>query len=315
VTGYLDLAEKDVAGFYEPGSGVFYLLDHVPPDQARGTIAHELTHALEDQHYDLQAVSKRAKNDDHATAITAVVEGSATAVMLAFLGREENKKAADTQFEKQEASRAERLKIAPSFTQRSLLMPYMLGFTFLLRGKPWEWVLGDGVQLSDIDAAYKNPPHLTRQILHPDQYWVGRARYEPQQLTLPDLSPVLGAGWAKMSEGSIGELGLAVLTGSRRTIEFPWALFPSNWTNIAADGTVGDVFQHYAKGDCLVTILLTRWETLGDAEQFERALVNRGKHAFRFGVNFIVIAGDVDDKAEALAKAAFQSGRMFWPTE
>jgi hypothetical protein len=48
---------------------------------------------------------------------------------------------------------------------------------------------------------------------------------------LPDLSKVLGPGWLKATEGSIGELGLAVLTGSRQTIEVPWALLPNRWTN------------------------------------------------------------------------------------
>src|SRR6266536_2412235 len=262
VSGYLDLAESGLAGYYEHGSGTFYLLDHVSAEEARGVMPHELTHALEDQHYDLAAVSKRAEgNDDHSTAITAVIEGSAMAVMLAYLGREEGEEKATAALQKTEGKRVATLKVAPSFTQRTLLLPYLLGFTFLLQGKPWEFYLGGGVRAADIDEAYVHPPFSTRQILHPEQYWIGGARYQPQHLDFPDLSSVLGPGWSKAAEGSIGELGLAVLTGSRQPIELPWAFLPSRWTNEAAVGGAGDVYHHYVNGDRRVTLLLTRWES------------------------------------------------------
>src|SRR5262249_44821807 len=68
---------------------------------------------------------------------------------------------------------------------------------------------------ADIDHCYANPPFSTREILHPEQYWVARQRRPPLRLVLPDLSSVLGPGWSKATAGSIGELGLTVLTGSR----------------------------------------------------------------------------------------------------
>jgi hypothetical protein len=312
VTRYLDLAEKDVAGYYEHGTKTFYLLDHVSEDSVRATMAHELTHALEDQHYDFAAVSERANGDsDHATAISAVIEGSAMAVMLAFMSREEGRKEAGKKLEEGESRRAATLRIAPSFTQRSLILPYLLGFTFLLRGAPWEWALGDGVVIADLHQAYLNPPQSTRQILHPEQYWIGAKYADRQRLTLPDMASVLGPGWAKATEGSIGELGLAVLTGSREAIELPWALLPSRWTNDAAVGTVGDMYQHYVNDERTVTALLTRWETERDSAEFDRALMNRGKRFYRYGVSLLVLSGDVGDTADALALAAFD-GATYW---
>jgi hypothetical protein len=312
VTRYLDLAEKDVAGYYEHGTKTFYVLDHVSEDDVRSTMAHELTHALEDQHYDFAAVSERANGDsDHATAISAVIEGSATAVMLAFLSREQGRKQAGEKLEEGESKRAATLRIAPSFTQRSLILPYLLGFTFLLRGAPWEWSLGDGVVIADLHQAYLNPPQSTRQILHPEQYWLSATPADRQRLTLPDLASVLGPGWAKTTEGSIGELGLAVLTGSREAIELPWALLPSRWTNEAAVGTLGDVYQHYVNGEKTATALLTRWETERDAAEFDRALMSRGKRFYRYGVSLLVLAGDVGESADAVALTAFQ-GATYW---
>src|SRR4029078_3275346 len=153
--------------------------DHVSRDEAKGVMAHELTHALEDQHYDLASLAKKAgDNADHATAITAVVEGSAMAVMLAYLGREEGEEKATAELHQTEAKRADKLKVAPSFTQRTLLLPYLLGFSFLLQGKPSEFYLCRVVRGKDIDESYRFPQYSTRQSLHPEQYWMGRARYK-----------------------------------------------------------------------------------------------------------------------------------------
>jgi hypothetical protein len=310
--GYLDLTEKDLQGYYEHGTRVFYLLDHVDQGEVRGVIAHELTHALEDQHYDFAEVVKKGRgNSDHGTAIRAVVEGAATAVQLALMGQEEGEKKATENLQKAETRRAERLRIAPSFTQRELLLPYLLGFTFLLQGKPWEFYLGGGVYRSDIDAAYQNPPFSTRQIIHPEQYWYGRKRYQQLRLTLPDLSSTLGPGWKKATDGSIGELGLAVLTGNRQGIDVQWALLPSRWTNKAATGVLGDVYHHYVNGERRVTVLLTRWETEDDADQFDQALLNKGKHFFRFGMHVGMISGDIGDRAQPVAVTALQ-GAKFW---
>jgi len=314
ISDFLNLAEKDVLGYYEHGSKTFVLLSHVSADEVKGVMAHELTHALEDQHYDLEAVSKQANGDgDHATAITAVIEGSAMGVMIAYFNRNGGEKKAREEVEKSEFRRARRLRAAPSFTQRSLMLPYVLGFTFLLRGKPWEWHY-DGMRLADIRQAFANPPRSTRQILHPEQYWVGRTPPPPVAPRLPDLSSILGAGWSRVTTGSIGELGLAVLTGAKLDIESPEALLPARWTNKAASGILGDLYHHYVNGDRRVTVLVTRFETSDDAREFDEGLLNRGKQVFRFGPNVLVLAGDVGEKGEALAVAALQ-GMQYWPTE
>jgi hypothetical protein len=312
--GYLEFAEKGVAGYYEHGSKTVFLVDHTSPDDVRGVIAHELTHALEDQNYDFDAVSKGAKNADQATALTALIEGSAMVVMYAFLSREEGQKRAKEELEKTQAERAENVGIAPTFTQRTLALPYILGFTFLLRGKPWEWAFGNGVVRSDIARAYADPPRSTREILHPEQYWDAPKRIRDNRLTLPDLSSAFGPGWSQAVEGSIGELGLAVLTGSRERITLPWALLPSRWTTEAATGSMGDVYQNYVNGEKSATVLLTRWETERDGWQFREALMAKGKHFAQYGANFLVLAGDVGDSADTVSMAAFQ-GLRYAPDE
>ena len=313
IESYLDLTDKEMLGYYEHDSKTFVLLSHVSAEDAETVMAHELTHALEDQYYDLEAMARRAGgDDDHATAIRAVIEGSATAVMIAYFSSSGREEKAREEIKKGEVRRARRLRAAPSFTKRSLMLPYVLGFTFLLRGEPWKWHL-DGMRFEDIGTAYAHPPRSTRQILHPEQYWVGRTPPPAPALELPDLSSKLGAGWSRATSGSIGELGLAVLTGAPLDLESPEVLLPARWTNKAASGIVADVFDHYVNGEARVTILVTRWELGDEAREFDEALVNRGQHVFRFGANVCVLAGEVGDKAETLAAAALQ-GMKYWPS-
>ena len=308
---YLDQAEKDVLGYYDSRSKKLFLLSHVPADEVRSVVAHELTHALEDQYYDFEAVGKKADgDDDRSTAITAVIEGSAMVVMVTLASQEAQGEKFSAKAEQKELNRSARLKAAPSFVQQTVMLPYLLGLSFMLRGRPW--TLSDGVPIADVEQAYTNPPRSTTQILHPEQYWWGQWRKQMVPPTLPDMSKVLGAGWSKVLQGSIGELGLAVLTGSKLDVGSMRALLPSSWTHEAAEGTTGDVFQHYTNGTQRVTVLLTRWETVRDADQFDAALKNRGKFFVRYGVNVLVIGGDVDqEKGVALASEAMQ-GRSFW---
>ncbi len=312
LAGYLDLVERGVLGYYEPGSRKFFLLSHVEADLVRPVMAHELTHALEDQHYDLSALGAKAESDeDRATALSAVIEGSASVVMLAYLSRTRSPKKAREVVEETEAERARRLRRAPSFTQRSLMAPYILGITFLLRGKPWEWFY-DGVKLDDIDQAYREPPRSTRQILHPEQYWVGRA-FRPQEnpLSLPNLAAALGPEWSKAMEGSIGELGLAVMTGCKLDLESSDVIFPANWTHAASEGLLSDVFHHYVAGERRATVLLTRWESEDDAREFEQALPRRGRGLYRFNTSVLLLAGDAAGRGDELALRAFQ-GAKYW---
>jgi hypothetical protein len=183
-----------------------------------------------------------------------------------------------------------------------LLLPYTLGFSFLLRGKPWEW-LYDGVRIEDIERAYAQPPHSTREILHPEQYWGGH-RESARTLALPDLAKALGPGWSQALTGSIGELGLTLLTGSQLKTDGFETLLPTRWITTGATGNAGELYHHYVNGDRKVTLLLTRWETLRDADEFQRSLRGANKTLYRLGANIIVLVGDFGDRGQAIAAEA-----------
>jgi hypothetical protein len=205
--------------------------------------------------------------------------------------------------------RAQRVAGAPSFAQQTAMLPYILGFSFVLKGRPWDFA--DALSRQDLDAPYAAPPKGTRHILHPEQYWLGRHRLA-EAPELPDLAVVLGPGWTRATDGAIGELGLAVLTGSKLDPTSIQALLPQRWTNDAATGTLGDVYHHYVNGPQKVTALLTRWETMRDADQFSAGLKHRGRYHMQLGANVLVLAGDIGDKALPMATLAMQY-KPYWP--
>jgi hypothetical protein len=315
LTSFLDLAEEGVDGYYEPGAKVFYLLDHVSVDHIKPVMVHELTHALEDQYYDLKAISKLASgDDDRSTAISALIEGSAMVVMLSYMDQEMRKgRTAVRDAEEDQSRRAEKLKMAPTFMQRSLMMPYILGFSFLLRGHPWNFY-GGGLLISDLEYAYAHPPMSTRHIIHPGLYWQRPdIKFTPPKL--PDLSKILGEGWSKATEGSIGELGLAVMTGTYLSFDDPKIILPSHWSNQTSVGTVGDVFHQYMKGDERVTVFVSGWESARKAQDFAKTLKpSRGRRDYLFGGNHLMLFGNIADpeKVDKLATAAFE-GANYWP--
>jgi hypothetical protein len=312
VAAHLDTAEKDVVGYYQSKSKTFRLLSHVSEREVRSVMAHELTHALEDQHYDFEMVMKGATNADHAVAIRAVIEGSAMVTTLSIQRTQGGIGKAKEEAARSSQARAKTVEGKPTFVQMQLLLPYTLGFSFLLRGKPWE-LLFDGVRIEDIDKAYLEPPHSTREVLHPEQYWGGR-RDRARSLSLPDLSKVLGPGWSQSVTGAIGELGLTLLTGSELKTGGFEMLIPASWGTPGASGTAGDVYHHYVNGERSVTLLLTRWESVRDADEFQRTLKPGRRKLFRFGANLLMLMGDYGDKAEPLAGECARSVK-YWAGE
>jgi hypothetical protein len=310
----LDLLEEQAGGYYDPPSNTFFVLDDTPPDTAPMLMAHELTHALDDQHYDLDGlIAEVGTDDDRSTALSAVVEGSGTAVMSVFTVREiqAGRLAPDVleQIRQSEAGRAERLRAAPQWLQRSLIAPYTLGLNFVLRGDPRRLLTPD--LADDINRAFSEPPSSSEQILHPEKYW-GEVRDEPRHLELPDLASHFGARWSLAAAGRLGELSLGVLTGA--TAPDPAsqeATAPLHWTNDAASGLSGDLYQHYVDGSQRATLLMLVWDSERDAEEFLEALsAHPGRRSFQAGERVVLLAGAPDHRAPSLAAKALSGLRL-----
>ncbi len=287
----LDVLEEQAGGFYDPGTKSFYLLDDMPKEATALLAAHEMTHALEDQRYDLDGrIAKLIDDDDASFALSALIEGSATAAAAAYVA---NGIAAGTLSQEQLGAmgaglESERLDAMPAVMRRQLLGPYVLGVTFLARG--------------DVDAAWAHPPRSSEQILHPDKYWNPKLRDEPKPVVIPNPSRLLGAGFTRAGSGVLGELTLGGLVGAATPAASDLATGSVAWTNAAASGWGGDRFELWTNGAASIVLLATVWDTAKDAAEFAAALpAARAGFAFkRAGTKVGIAAGLASDRRDAL---------------
>ena len=313
VAELFDVLDEQAGGYYDPDRDTFFVLGDLPRATAPIIMAHEMTHALDDQEFNLDALIEKAGDEDREGALEAVIEGSGTVVMSAFIVRQIESGSLDprtlVEFQESEIGRGERLKAAPLLVQRSLIAPYILGMAFLLRGEMIRMKTG-GVTPSDIDRALTDPPISTEQILHPEKYWNPSKRDLPRRVDLDDLSPVLGEGWSKAGDGTLGELTIALLTGLDPGDPTSTDQPLERWTNAAATGWGGDLWHLYRRGEQSVTVLATLWDSAKDAREFESSLrLPEGARTRRRGDAVVVVAGEAGRKAGPLLEVSLKSLR------
>lgn len=254
------LLTEQVAGYYEPETQEFYLADWIDLDGQQPVMAHELTHALQDQHFNLRRFEKWPKGDSDAElAAHALIEGDATLVMTFYVMRDLKRIAAMMKSIKAETGSSEKIERAPRALRESLLFPYKQGIDWASQVyKRGGWPL--------ISAAYKDLPQSTEQILHPEKYF---AREAPVKVNLPELAPLLGKGWTRLDTDVNGEWSYFQILD-----EF---LRSERESQQAAAGWGGDRFALYenrATGQVLLA-QLTVWDTEADAAEFFDAYVKR----------------------------------------
>ena len=299
----LDVLEEQAGGFYDPTTKSFYLLDDMPKDMTPLLAAHEMTHALEDQRYDIDARLAKVADDDDATfALSALAEGSASAAAAVYVadavtaGKLDPKRVAAMG----DAVKVDRLNAMTPSLRRMLIGPYVLGMTFLTRGRV------DGLQggypARDVEAAWAHPPRSSEQILHPEKYWDPARRDEPIRVVVADPSRVLGDGWERVGSGVLGELTLGGLVGAATPDAAELAAGATSWTNRAASGWGGDRYELWSNGDDAVVLLATVWDRVRDAGEFAEALASRSpEFAFRRVRDRVaIVAGAAGDRRSAL---------------
>lgn len=207
----IDVLTDQVAGLYDPKAKEFYIADWIPADEQRDVMAHELTHALEDQSYDIERWIKAARpNDDAELARDAVSEGSALAAMVDYALRDNHigvRDLPDVTLLLRSGALAEmdkdpNLAKAPAYIRDALLFPYLAGTTFS------QQFLKAHAGWPDLKLVFQNPPVSTQQILHPDFYLKGVG---PQKVTLPEWKGLVPADWKLLEENVLGEFSLQEL--------------------------------------------------------------------------------------------------------
>lgn len=259
-----ELLTSQVAGFYDPWEGKLYIASWASFGGDM-LMAHEITHALQDQHFDLKTFMRAERNNSDATAARqALVEGDGTALMMEYMFSNMGKSAPwgepgfASQVEKMMASQAGSIAGAPLALREGLIFPYAGGLRFVAEFRKREsW--------SAIDAMYKKPPLSTEHILHPEAY----RRYE-KPIEIASRTPPQLDGYKRRYDNVSGEKGLSILLEAHGV--------EAERAAEAAAGWGGDRFAVFTpphwKGSVggAIGIAVTAWDDEADAIEFFEAL-------------------------------------------
>ena len=256
----IDLLSEQVAGYYDPETGELVVVtdDGDLSVSDKVTMAHEIVHALQDQHFDLIAIDEFALDSDHDAAITALIEGDATLSMTNYmLGYLDPLELASLFGEALTGGDTDILDNAPRYISDGLLFSYDAGQTFAT-------ALFDEGGYDAIDAAFADPPTSTEQILHPEKYIEDRD--DPIEVGNPDISRDLGDGWELVRGDALGEWDFRIMLEENG--------IAGSTAESAAEGWGGSWFDIYESGDDALGLLTTRWDSDQDAEEFADAIMD-----------------------------------------
>jgi len=219
---FLRLLGEQVAAYYDPKTQSVNLLDWVQPDTQKPILAHELTHALQDQKVGLEKWELAGAKDDAAlpdqqeysveeaqAARQCVTEGQAMAVLfdytLAPMGKDILTAPDVVQAMRATMSDSKDSPVfaqAPMFLKESLLMPYTFGLDFV------QTVQSNKGKEAAYAGMLLTPPIDTRQIMQPETYLLNQA---VAALTIPDLDKLVGPAYERFDFGGMGEFDVYLL--------------------------------------------------------------------------------------------------------
>ena len=264
----LDLQSGQVAGYYSPKQNELFVVSRaggIGPTQ-RVTYAHEFTHELQDQHFDLDALDLEAPDQgDRSLARLSLVEGDAVSVQTKWMTTELTADELGQVFsDSLDPTGLAAFGRAPKILQETALFPYQAGVAFV------QGLLAIG-GYDAVNAAFSDPPASTEQIIHPEKYTAREAPIEVKPAS--GLATKLGSGWSEAARDTLGELTLRVWlqTGGVTASD----------ATAAAAGWGGDRLVLFTgPGGAIALAIETTWDTAADATEFAaaatRALAGHG---------------------------------------
>jgi hypothetical protein len=221
----LALLKEQIEAYYDSKTKTVNMLDWVDVDEQKPVLAHELTHALQDQHSDLEKWDDQTPDDvsadsagdtDHLvrdemdTARDGVAEGQATAVMMDYvlkpLGKSLIKDPDVMDIMKQQMTSTGDSPImarAPLLLSESMLFPYREGLSF----EQDVWM--DQGQTAAFAGALDHPPTSSWEIINPREY---EKLHIPPVPLLPNIHPLVDGLYKPYDIGQIGQLDMHILT-------------------------------------------------------------------------------------------------------
>lgn len=238
-----------VVGFYNPANGMLvYIGDTELSLTERYILAHELTHAIDDQNFGLGRIDPiAARCDDEAfAAALGAVEGSAQFFATQVILRFPQEATADG------GGDSGSLDGVPAFIVDLQLWPYTAGLAFVQR-------LQEEGGTERVNEALRTFPVSTEQIIHPER-WPNDV---PQPVDVPDLGAELGAGWSDLDVMTVGELWIQLMLDLRLS---------GDQAAAGAAGWDGGLYRAWSDGSRTAIVLRTVWDSDDKAREFADAM-------------------------------------------
>jgi len=253
---YSQLYGSQIAGYYDPTTAELVVVTDGDPNEQLSamdewTLAHEINHALQDQHFDIDggAFDTTDTTDDVSLASSALIEGDST--LLQYLYVQKNPRFARAlvreinDLDEDEDS----LDEFPQVIVDLLLFPYNEGFEFVQE-------LYDEGGYDLVNQAFENPPTTTEHILHPETYLDEEL---PDEIDLADPMDALSSNWEVTDSNTFGEYLIKSILASDEETERD--------AEDAAEGWNGDAYTVAANGDASAVVWQSAWESDDDAEE------------------------------------------------
>ena len=319
------LLREEVAGYYDPKTKTVNLLDWVPMEEQEPVMAHELTHALQDQDVNLQKWMKRGEkdlgevkkdptpadieNDEMDNARQAVLEGQAQAMMFQYAIAPTGHSITTSPelvgaMEEESLTGTPSTKVfndAPIFLKESMTFPYSYGMDFVIK------VLQKGGKSQAFAGILANPPHTTRQIMQPETYLAGE-KIEP--MIVADFKHDF-KDYQKFDIGAMGEFDVAVLIEQYAGKKISKQIYPE-WRG----GYYYAAKPKTNPAGPLALLYVSRWSSPATAAQFAGIYA----HSLNQRYKKVTEAGDPKEAVQKTPDSSDSAppplvGRHSWSTE
>jgi hypothetical protein len=270
------LLTEQVAGYYDPKTQWFHLADWIELDGQRPVMAHELTHALQDQHFNLRRFEHWPRGDSDAElAAHALIEGDATLAMALYVNHSPMRALEFLKSLITTGMPSEELNKAPRVLRETLLFPYE-------DGEKWVSVLYKQGGWQRVSKAFDDLPLSTEQILHPEKYFAHEA---PVKVNLPEITSLLNSSMPRRAPTvSSGRSTAGLWRLLDNDVNGEWGLYlildeflrsPAE-SRRAAAGWGGDRFAVYeGPAGQVAYVSLSDWDSESDAQEFFDAYTKR----------------------------------------
>jgi hypothetical protein len=313
------LLKEQVAGYYDPKTRTVNLLDWLGADQQKPVLAHELTHALQDQSFNLEKYMKPAdadlakkkevnaqdiENDEVSTTRQAVVEGQAMVVLVDYmlepmgLSLKDSPQVVKALKDGMLVGTPDAVEFhnAPIYLKEALTFPYRYGIDFIA-----DLLIKNGKDAA-FAGLFRNPPRTTRQIMEPQTYMTGE---HLPPMNVPDFRQVL-KNYERFDVGAVGEFDVAVLIDQYAGAQISDTLYP-HWRG-------GYYYAVRPKGDPAAPLGLlyaSRWSSSEKAANFAAI------YASAISKRYLHVHDVLDEKQPEVRIEALDhlTGKRAWLTE